>query len=81
MAETDDWDALRAAADEYVAAHPDEFTQFAGKDIPELVRAVDVFRDAGFVEDQLRIETWLLHHFEPQSIGGPAIAVVRNVSG
>lgn len=78
MAEnTDDWEGLRRAADEYVAAHPEEFTQFEGKTLESLVKAVDVFRAAGFDEEQLRVETWLLHHFEPQNIGGVATVTVR----
>jgi hypothetical protein len=76
---TDDWDGLRLAADAYVAEHPDEFAQFEGKSLEELVRAVDVFREAGWVEEHLRVETWLWHHFEPQNIGGAAVVQVRNV--
>ena len=69
--------AVRALADEYVAAHPEEFTEYAELSIEQLVAAVDAFRAAGIDPLRQRVETWLWHHFEPQSIGGPAIAQVR----
>ena len=75
-----DQEAVRAAADEYVAANPDEFAGFSDKTLPELVESVDVFRAAGYTEEVQRIDVWLWHHFEPQNIGGPATVVVRNVS-
>ena len=72
-----DLDLARELADEYVAANPDQFTELATKTIEECVTAVDVFRAAGMAAEQSRIETWLLHHFEPQSIGGAAAPTVR----
>jgi hypothetical protein len=48
--------------------------------LEECVNAVSVFRQAGMAEEQWRVETWLLHRFEPQNIGGPVKAKVRVVS-
>ena len=42
-----------------------------------VVRSLSVFRSAGFEESQWECEIWLLHHFEPQIIGGPVRAQVR----
>ncbi|EUA24053.1 hypothetical protein I552_10267 [Mycobacterium xenopi 3993] len=57
-------------ADEYVANHSAEFAAFPSMTVQQLVEAVDVFRAANMLEDQWRVETWLLHRFEPQNIGG-----------
>lgn len=67
----------RALADDYVEANPGLFTELESMSIHELVHAVEVFRDAGMVDEQWRVETWLLHRFNPQDIGGPASATVR----
>lgn len=72
-----DEDVARQRADDYVADNPDEFKELAKLDIEQLVNAVDVFRAAGLENDQWRVEAWLLHHFEPQSIGGTYQATVR----
>lgn len=72
-----DEEKARALADQYVADHPDLFTALADKSVHECVQAVEVFRDAGMVDEQWRVEAWLLHHFNAQDIGGPASATVR----
>lgn len=72
-----DQEAVRSLADEYVAAHPEEFSEYADLTIEQLVAAVDAFRSAGIDVLRQRVETWLWHHFEPQTIGGPAVAQVR----
>jgi hypothetical protein len=77
---TGDQEAVRALADAYVTANPAEFTELAGLSIEQLVTAVDVFRAAGLVESQQRVEVWLWHHFEPQNIGGTHEAIVRTVA-
>jgi hypothetical protein len=69
----------RTLADKYVKAHPDEFASFADMDVHQCVKAVDVFREAGMEEDKRRVDTWILHRFDPQQIGGPAEATVRIV--
>jgi hypothetical protein len=74
-----DAEAVRALADEYVAANAAAFADLAEKPIEALVKAVDIFRQAGMKSDQQRIECWLWHHFEPQNIGGVPQATVRNV--
>lgn len=48
-----------------------------GKHPCSVVTALSVFRTAGFTESQWECEVWLLHHFEPQQIGGPIRARVR----
>lgn len=73
-----DFDGARRLSDQYVAEHPDEFTsEITEKTLPELVQAVDVLRSAGLEESQWRVEAWLLHHFEPQNIGGPSAPAIR----
>ena len=64
-------------SDAYVAAHPELFTQLADMSIDDCVKAVSVFRDAGMDEDQWRVEAWIKHRWEPQSIGGEYHAQVR----
>ncbi|SPX87715.1 hypothetical protein [Mycobacteroides abscessus] len=72
-----DQELARTLADSYVAANPDEFTDLTDKTLSACVEAVDVFRNAGYDEMQWRVETWLLHNFEPQHIGGETQAQVR----
>lgn len=67
----------RALADEYVSNHPEYFTELSSKSVHELVRAVEVFREAGMEDEQWRVEAWLLHNYEPQQIGGVAEPQVR----
>ena len=62
----------RSLADAYVAEHPDEFAELSALTIPQLVQAVDVFRAANLTESAWRVDVWLWHHFEPQTIGGAA---------
>lgn len=69
--------AARALADEFVSANPALFTGMAEMTVAELVNAVDTFREAGMLEEQWRVEAWLLHHYEPQNIGGQAEPTVR----
>lgn len=69
--------AARALADQFVAANPAMFTGMAAMTVAELVSSVDVFREAGMLEEQWRVEAWLLHHYEPQNIGGAAEPTVR----
>ncbi|OBF77104.1 hypothetical protein [Mycolicibacterium fortuitum] len=66
-----------ALADAYVAAHPDEFAYLATMSIESCVAFIDVFRAQGDEDSQWRVEAWLLHHFEPQTIGGTVEAKVR----
>lgn len=74
-----DEEAARTAADAYVKDHPDEFTELADMTLEQCVQAVDVFRAANMVDSQWRVEAWLLHHYEPQNIGGAAAPTVRIV--
>lgn len=72
-----DEDGTRAMCDAYVDAHPEKFTQLAGLSLDDCVKALSVFRAAGMEESQWEVEVWLLHKYEPQSIGGPIKAQVR----
>jgi hypothetical protein len=72
-----DEDQTRALADAYVAEHPDEFANLRDLSQEDLVKAIDVFRAAGFETDVQRIQTWLWHRFEPQAIGGPLRQTIR----
>lgn len=67
----------RELADKYVSKHPEHFASLQEMSVQELVKAVDVFREAGMFDEQWRVEVWLLHHFNPQDIGGPVAATVR----
>ena len=73
-----DEEGTRKLADAYVAAHPEEFTELRDLSIEDCVTAVDTFRAANLEESQWRVETWLLHHFAAQQIGGEYTAQVRN---
>lgn len=66
-----DRDVARDLAEAYIAAHPDDFAKLATKTVEELAASVDVFRAAGWDEEQQLVETWLLHLFpQPQQVGG-----------
>ena len=65
-----DDEGTRAMADAYVAAHPEEFAELENNTIEQCVQAVEVFRNANMEESRWRVETWLLHKFAPQQIGG-----------
>lgn len=45
--------------------------------LDQCVQALGVFRRAGMEDEQWKVETWLLHRYEPQNIGGPIQAKVR----
>ncbi|OBK00048.1 hypothetical protein A5746_26275 [Mycolicibacterium conceptionense] len=64
-------------SDAYVAAHPEKFTMLATLSIEACVQLVDTFRAAEEWEALFLVEAWLLHHFEPQTIGGPIAATIR----
>ena len=64
-------------ADAYVKSHAEKFTDIAQMSLEDCVKAVDVFRAAGMLENQWDVEAWLLHKFEPQNIGGTAQPTLR----
>jgi len=72
-----DEELVREMADAYVASSPGEFAGFEGMDEKQLVKALEVFRDAGLEEDEFRVQVWIWHYFEPQDIGGTYRAKVR----
>lgn len=67
----------RTLADTYVAAHLDEFVKFADSSVVELVAMVDNLRNLGWEHELWLAETWLLHKFEPQNIGGETAPQLR----
>lgn len=67
----------RELADKYVKAHPEHFAALDKKSVEELVKAVDVFREAGWEDEQWRVEAFLLSQYEPQEIGGTATPKLR----
>lgn len=74
-----DIDGARNLSDSFVSANTDLFAEMATKNVDELVVAIDVFRAAGMEDNQWQVEAWLLHHYEPQKIGGTTDATVRVV--
>jgi hypothetical protein len=65
-----DRDEAVRLSDAYVAAHPETFAGLDKFDLPLLVQLVSEKRNAGDEQGQWEIEAWLLHAYEPQSIGG-----------
>lgn len=72
-----DYDKACELADAYVAKYPEQFAEIRTLTLDECVQAVTVFRNAGLVDEQWRVETWILHHYEPLQVGGPFQAQVR----
>lgn len=82
-----DFAELEAHHDELVAAGADLTDDI----IPEFVKLIDqrrqaalIFREHGMEDearacddDKLRIDTWIMHKFDPQEIGGTYTASVR----
>lgn len=78
--EAGELDTARTLSDEYVSANPDVFNGWEAKTVDGdtgLVANCDVYRAAGRDEDLWQTETWLLHRFMPQNIGGAAVAQIR----
>lgn len=72
---------VRKLADKYVSAHSDVFKGWDALPIEVCVQMVDKYRADGDEEKQWQVEAWLLHHFEPQNIGGTYEATVRITNG
>lgn len=80
-ADLDEDKKVRNQADKYVKAHAQEFAGWDNLSLETLVAEVERARDNGDEDKQWQIEAWLLHHFEPQDIGGPVKVVVRIPNG
>lgn len=76
-----DLDSARELSDAYIAAHPEQFGDFAGMDAAAVAQAVDTFRSAGMDDAVTRAEMWVRSAFEPQQIGGQVDATRRTVPG
>lgn len=74
-------DKTRELADSYVDANSEQFEALRDLTLEDCVKAVDVFRAAGMKDEQWRVEAWLLHAYEPQTIGGTYQAKVRLTNG
>lgn len=64
-------------ADAYVAANPDLYADYDQKNVHECVQALEVFRNAGMLEQQWQAQVWIFHKFEFQNIGGESQAQIR----
>lgn len=53
----------------------------SGEHVCTIVKTLEVFRSAGFEDQYWECEIWLLHHFEPQQIGGPMRVQIRRPGG
>lgn len=65
-----DEEGARELARAYVDKHPERFGDLANLDLPQLVKAVETFREAGTATAQWLVETWLLARVPKQYIGG-----------
>lgn len=72
-----DDEGARQLADAYVAAHPELYGGWDEKPLEDLVDALGIFRQAQMETEQWRVETYLLHRFASQDIGGPVTARIR----
>lgn len=72
-----DENKARELSDGLVAANPEAFAAYDSMTQEQLVAAHDVFRAAGMVDDMDKIQAYLFHKYEPQSIGGAVKSIVR----
>jgi hypothetical protein len=72
-----DADQARTLSDTYITDHPAEFGMLETMTLESCVAAVDLFRDTGDEASRLRVETWLLHRWEPRQIGGNVEPTLR----
>src|SRR5215207_1716823 len=78
-ANLEDDNKVRKLADKYVAAHKADYAGFDNLSQDVLVRTLEDYRDKGDEDNVWKVQAWLFHRFEPQNIGGPAEAQVRNI--
>jgi hypothetical protein len=64
-------------SDAYVASHPELAEELGDWSIEQCVDAVSTLRAAGMLNEQWKVEVWLLHKWPPQNIGGEYHAQVR----
>lgn len=67
----------RTLADEYVSENPDLFEFLALTSLENCVAFVETFRENEDEREQWIVETWLLHRYAPQRIGGEYQAELR----
>lgn len=73
--------AARDLADAYVESHAEDFAGMENLSLDLLVKAVDDYREKGQEAEQWKVEAWLLHHFDPQEIGGTYQPKLRITNG
>jgi hypothetical protein len=76
-ASLEDDDKVRKQADAYVKANAKDYAGWENLSRDVLVKQVDEYREKGQLDEQWKVEVWLLHHFAPQNIGGAYEATVR----
>lgn len=76
-ASLEDDNKVYALADEYVAAHTEEFAAWDNLSLDVLVKTLEEARDKGDEVSVWKIQAWLFHKFEPQNIGGTYQAQLR----
>lgn len=65
-----DYDTTVDLAQAYVADNQEKFSHLEDQSLEELVKALEVFRDAGFEEHWKLIQVYLWAEVPPQNIGG-----------
>lgn len=75
--EAEDWDEARTLSDAYVSANTDAFNDQRTMSVDQCVALIDTYRTLGMETNLWVMEAWLLHHFEPQDIGGTYQPAVR----
>lgn len=76
---------VRSLSDQFVADNPVLFGSFTvatednpdGMPEPACIQALEVFRNAGMLEEERRVQVWLWHRFSPKNIGGEVKAQIR----
>lgn len=65
--------AARGFADQFAAdpQNDDWIAELRQKSVVEICESIDKFREAGMDLEVLKIEAYLLHAYEPQTIGSP----------
>lgn len=64
-----------------VEDNPEMFADLEGKELPQIVEALEIFRAAGMEEEEWKCQAYLFYKFEPQNIGGTYQPKVRTSNG
>lgn len=69
--------AAQTLADDYVAAHPEEFVTVRGESFESVVKLITAFKQAGMEEARLKLTMYELATYERQQIGVTASPALR----